>query len=247
MNSNKTNTYLYPSTKALGLLFILVSCVITPGYKYQLAVFGSLFIVALIYNVLKSFTQSIAKSIVVIVFSIFVLQSIFFPGDNVLFTIGFLKIKYDGVVASVLLGSRILAIGSAIILYFKITPTKDIAYALYESGTPKKAVFIFLQTLNMIPELKANMTTIMEAQSSRGIETEGNVIVRLKTIIPLLTPLVLASVESTEERVLTLEARAFTSETVRTSIYILEKQTIDTVLSVVLIVMTIIAIMMGVL
>lgn len=247
MNINKTNTYLYPSTKAWGLLFIIVSCVITPGYKYQLVVFGSLFFVALIYKVLKSFTQSILKSIVVIVFSIFILQSVFFPGDNVLFTIGFLKIKYDGVVASVLLGSRILAIGSAIILYFKITPNKDIAYALYKSGMPKKAVFIFLQTLNMIPELKANMKTIMEAQSSRGIETEGNIIVRLKTIIPLLTPLVLASVESTEERVLTLEARAFTSENPRTSIYILEKTKLDIVISTMFIVVTAIVIMIGVL
>ncbi len=237
MNKFQSNTYLYPSTKVLALLFVIISCIITPGYKYQLIVFGSLFIIAKIYNVLKTFTNSILKSIVVIVFSIFILQSIFFPGDNVLYTIGFIKIKYDGFVSSVLLGSKILAIGSAIILFFEITPTRDIAFSLYQSGVSKKMVFIFLSTLNMIPELKANMKVIMEAQSSRGVETEGNVFIRLKTIIPLLTPLVLASVESTEERVLTLEARAFSSDNNRTSIYVLEKTKYDTLLSIIFILM----------
>ncbi len=49
----------------------------------------------------------------------------------------------------------------------------------------------------------------MESQSARGIETEGNVLVRSKAFLPVLGPVILSSIAATEERTITMETRAF--------------------------------------
>ncbi len=45
--------------------------------------------------------------------------------------------------------------------------------------------------------------TINEAQRARGIETEGSLLIRARAFLPMLGPLVLTSIQQTEERVLT--------------------------------------------
>lgn len=74
--------------------------------------------------------------------------------------------------------------------------------------------------------------TITDAQKSRGIETEGGLITRMKAFIPMLGPLVLSSIQQTEERVLALESRAFSAKGKKTSVYVLNKTALDIVLEV---------------
>lgn len=61
--------------------------------------------------------------------------------------------------------------------------------------------------------------TISGAQRARGIETEGSVLVRMKAFIPMMGPLVLTSIQQTDERVLTLEARGFSAPIRKTAYY----------------------------
>jgi len=61
----------------------------------------------------------------------------------------------------------------------------------------------------MIPEMKKQANIIMNSQKSRGVETEGNILVRAKALIPVFIPLVLSSIVNTEEKAITLEARGF--------------------------------------
>lgn len=75
--------------------------------------------------------------------------------------------------------------------------------------------------------------TITDAQKSRGIETEGSLWIRMKAFVPMMGPLVLSSIQQTEERVLALESRAFSAKGKKTSIYVLDKSIFDKVLKVV--------------
>lgn len=68
----------------------------------------------------------------------------------------------------------------------------------------------------------------MNAQKARGVETEGNIIVRAKVFIPTIIPLVLSSIAGTEERALTLEARGFSSKIKPTHLEDIEKTPADT-------------------
>lgn len=54
----------------------------------------------------------------------------------------------------------------------------------------------------------------------------------MKAFIPMLGPLVLSSIQQTEERVLALESRAFSAKGKKTSVYVLNKTALDIVLEV---------------
>ncbi len=86
-----------------------------------------------------------------------------------------------------------------------------------------KAAYVFTSTLQMIDILSENSKTIMNAQKARGVETEGNMIVRAKAFFPSLVPLILGAVIGSEERVLTLEARGFSMQGEKTHLFNLEK------------------------
>ncbi len=227
----KNQKSLYPTTKLWMLLFMFITIALIPGYKYQYVILPVVLILALCCRVIKQVTINFLRSTFILCIVIFLMQGIFYPGETVLFSIGFIDVYQEGIMMSLALTSKIVAISSLIILFFATTKVKDIVFSFEKMGLNPKATYVILSTLQIIPALSAKSETIMEAQSSRGLETEGNIIVRLKTLLPVFTPLVLSSLEATEERVLTLEARAFSSTAKRTQIYNIEKRVIDYVLA----------------
>ena len=80
-----------------------------------------------------------------------------------------------------------------------------------------------MSSLRMIEVLGKNSKTIMNAQRARGVETEGNVFVRMRAFFPSIVPLVLSAVTNTEERVLTLESKGFDTNCAKTRIFEVEK------------------------
>lgn len=227
---------LYPTTKFWMLLFMFVTIALVPGYKYQYAILPLVLVLALMNGVIKQVTINFLRTTFILCVVIFLMQGIFYPGETIFLSLGPVEIYQEGIMVSLALTSKIIAISSLIILLFATTKVKDIVFSLEKMGLSPKATYVVLSTLQIIPALSAKSVTIMEAQSSRGMETEGNILVRLKTLLPVFTPLVLSSLEATEERVLTLEARAFSSTAKRTQIYTISKRPIDYILVVISIV-----------
>ena len=58
-------------------------------------------------------------------------------------------------------------------------------------------------------QLKQQLAAIKEAQSASGVSFDGTLIQRLKTIVPLLSPLLLQSLNDLTTRSSALDARAF--------------------------------------
>ena len=71
--------------------------------------------------------------------------------------------------------------------------------------------FVILSSFQTITDLGQNAKIIMESQKARGIETEGNVLQRAKAYIPVMGPLVLNAISSTEEKSIAMDARAFSA------------------------------------
>ena len=80
--------------------------------------------------------------------------------------------------------------------------------------------FVILSAFQSISDLGVNAKVIMESQKARGIETEGNVIRRIKAYIPVMGPLVLNAISSVEEKSIAMDARAFSAAGTHT--YLLE-------------------------
>lgn len=227
---------LYPSTKFLFLMILIILSIFVPGYKFQYLVFPFMIIVSLCSNKIKEFMSIFFKSIFIIILFLFLIQAFIVPNGDQIPLMGFIHYSNMGLNDSLNITSKVIAISSGIIWFFQVTSIKDIIFALEKIGTPRKVTFVISSTIQLVPQMTELSKTITDAQKSRGIETEGNIFVRIKAFIPMIGPLVLSSIQQTEERVLALESRAFSSKVRKTSIYKIEKSKLDYILDILLIV-----------
>lgn len=98
------------------------------------------------------------------------------------------------------MSSVILSIAGGLLLFTETTQVQDLMAVLGKMGLSSNVVYMVVASFRSINELSDKMGQILEAQSSRGIETEGNLFVRLKAILPMLITLLLSSMVSAEEK-----------------------------------------------
>lgn len=219
--------YLYPSSKFCIVILITLLSMFIPGYFWQYLVFPLVLILTLFSKNTKEFLATFFKAIVILVLFIFIIQVFIVTNEDSITLWKFIKYSDEGLNMSLEMTSKIVAISSIIIYFFQVTSTKDIIYALEKSGSPKKVTFVIASTIQLIPQMSALSKTIMEAQQSRGISVDGSIWKRMTSFIPMIGPLVLSSIQQTEERVLALESRGFSSTSKKTSIYQFSKSKID--------------------
>ena len=201
---------LYPITKLFICLALLFSLFIISSYIYNYCMAIICGMIAVGFGIsLKTYAKRIFFSLFWLLIAIFIIQSVFLPSGEVLLKVGIISVYKEGLFKAIILTSRITAFVSILTLLILITPAKDFTIALEKKGLNPKAAFILLLSLQMIPEMKKQANIIMNSQKSRGVETEGNILVRAKALIPVFIPLVLSSIVNTEEKAITLEARGF--------------------------------------
>lgn len=232
---NYYNEKLYPSTKLLlGIVLSLTSFLIPlNGAGYIIMLFCIL--LSLITGVFKEYISQFIKVILPIIIILFIFQLIIVSGEEVLFSIGFISITREAVDAAIAYSSNIGAIATSITLVFQMTSTNLIIKSLENTNLPKNAVFVISSTLQFLPQAKEQSNTIKEAQQSRGLETEGSIVTKIKSFVPMIIPLALSTISSNEERVLTLESRGFSSDKKRTGLYRSKKTQLDNYVQILLI------------
>ena len=225
---------LYPLTKLFLSLTLILSAFIVPSYIYGYSMIIICGIIVSLENKSKVYCKRIFFSLFWLFTAIFIIQSIFLPSDEVWMKFGFISIYKEGVMKAVNLTSKLTAVVSALTMLTLITPVKTFTLALEKKGLNPKAAFILMLTLQMIPEMKKQANVIMDSQKARGVETEGNVFVRAKALIPVFIPLVLSSIANTEERAIMLEARGFSIGEKRTILYDIEETKNDKIMKIML-------------
>ncbi|MDO5088514.1 MAG: energy-coupling factor transporter transmembrane component T [Leptotrichiaceae bacterium] len=233
---------LYPTTKLLLTFTLIVSVFIIPGYIYSYSMFLICGIIAYFCGKLKEYMKQVFKSLVLLFIIIFIIQGVLIPKGEVWFKLGFISIYREGIMKGLNLTSKITAFVSAFTMFFQITPIKDFVISLEKAGLNSKAAYVVMLTLQIIPEMMKRTNVIMESQRARGVETESNVFVRAKAFIPVFFPLILSSIENTEERAITLEARGFSSGVRKTRLYDIEKPPYDLLFRILLIIFIILCI-----
>lgn len=227
---------LYPTTKAWLTLAIILCAMFFKGFYFQYAIFIVFAVISLFSGVLSHYLSLFFKSIFVICLFIFIMQVFLVYHDKIIWSWGILHASNTGLQTSLLMTSKIVAIGSVLIWFFQATQVKDITKAMQLAGWNKKLIFVILSTMQLIPQMQALTKTISDAQESRGVETQGGLWTRIKSFIPMLGPVVLTSIEQNEERVLTLQSRSFSSKQRPSLMYPIKKTKLDYLLTVVIII-----------
>ncbi len=108
--------------------------------------------------------------------------------------------------------SYIMGFSGALLIYFQTTEMRDLMLALENRGVTHMASYIMLSSMQSVIDMRKSAETILESQKSRGIETDGNLIVRMKAFFPTLGPILLSAMSGTEEKAIAMDARAFSHE-----------------------------------
>ena len=210
---------LHPITKSLLTLLLLVAGLILPGNwtSYFLVVFV-IFPLAWWGKIFAPFIRILRRISLPFILSVVIIQSLFWGEGTPIFEFWVFSPKVEGALFALFSVGRILLATSSFILFAMTTRPDTLMISLKQVGVPSSLAYIIVTTLQIIPRFQGKASTILDAQRSRGLETEGNLFVRSRAIVPIILPLVLGSLVEVEERAIAIEARGFNSHRKETAL-----------------------------
>lgn len=208
---------LHPLTKLVISLFLIVLAIVLPSMWTGYLVFLlGVVPLALWGGILRPLWSALWKIVLPFAISMFVIQGLFWTDGTPVATLGPLSLKAEGLVFATTITGRLLAIMGSFLLFSLGTPPDDLMISLEERGVPNSITYIILSTIQLVPGLQVRAGKIRDAQRARGLETEGNIFQRMRSMLPLVEPLVLGSIIDVDERAIALEARGFSSDIEKT-------------------------------
>lgn len=202
---------LNPLSKANILFVIAVSTVIINNYFYGFVLAGIYLIIAAMAKHGKRFFSLYIKFTLFFISFLFLMRACFTDGKQLIYKFYGIHITVEGIELGLKSASLVLGICGAIMLFVQITPMHELMYALEKKGMSHTVSYVILSSFQTIKDLGINTKVIMESQKARGIETEGSVFRRVKAFIPVIGPLILNAMTGTEEKIIAMDARAFSA------------------------------------
>ena len=234
---------MHPYTK----LLYIVTAIIIPLIGGKLWLFPVMIVCSLCLlasgKVVKKAVPLVAFSFTLIVV-IFLIQGLF-NHDNVtvLFSVGIITFYKEGILFAVRIGCNILNMLLSFGIFVLTTSPQELVDELEKSGFSPKLGYVINSVFQILPQMMAAKDTITDAQRSRGMETEGNLMVRMKAFLPLISPVVMSSLINTRERAIALDVRGFGRKQQKTWLYDRPKYKWDPVIRVILVLSILITIL----
>ena len=167
-------------------------------------------------GVARSFLPYLLATALLLV-SIMLVNTFLYPdATDVLFRLGPFSATGTGLVAASQAALRVLAFAASVALFALTTRTDELVDDLERRGLGRRPAFIVTTAIGTVPRMAGRAREIVEAQRSRGLNTEGGVLARIRGLVPLAGPLVIGALTEVEHRAMALEARAFTAPGRRT-------------------------------
>lgn len=210
---------LNPTTKlTLALCLLMIGFALPNPWISYLLLLLVIIPVAIWGKVLRRLVQLVFNISWPLILSVSVIQTLFWGKGTPIFEIGPIVPKEEGAIFAFFSAGRILFIMADFILFSLATRPDTLMISLKQAGLPGGLAYIIVTTLQLVPRFVVKANTILDAQRSRGLETQGNMLVRARALIPLVLPLVIGSLLDVEERAIAIEARAFNSKHQETSL-----------------------------
>lgn len=213
------NTYLtrlHPFAK-LSYVLAAVSVPLITGALWMFFLFIAASLCLLISGRLVSRVFPLIACSFTIIVTVFLIHGLFHQANrNVLFVLGPLRFYREGLRYAAGIGLNIWNMLLAFAVFVLSTRPAMLVDDLEQIGFSPRFGYMISSVFQIIPQMAGTMSTIMDAQRSRGMETEGSLLVRAKAFIPLIAPVVSSSLINTRERAIALEVRGFGSREKKT-------------------------------
>lgn len=220
----------------IAILYIVIVFLSSNVISMALLLLSALAIILLSNIPVKIVLKSIKAIVFIVAFTAII--NVFWTAEgNLLLDLGFVQIYDKGVINAVFLIVRIfvLIIGSSVLLTYTTTPIA-LTDGIERLLSPFKKIglpvhdFAMIMTiaLRFIPTLMEEADKIMSAQKARGADfSNGTLIQRAKTLIPILIPLFSSSIRHALDLATAMECRCYKGGEGRTRMKILKCRASD--------------------
>lgn len=156
--------------------------------------------------------------------------NIFFMGNGTAVHLWIFSISIEGVVRSLQIVVRLIAIIIAANILITTTPPLMLTIGIDRLLMPLQKIGVPIQDFSMtltialrfVPVLLEETQKIMKAQAARGADfNTGNIIQRAKSFVPVLIPLFVSAFRRADELAVAMESRCYVSGKLRTSMRVL--------------------------
>lgn len=202
---------LNPLIKLLWAFVTCVACFISSSHLFLLGVLLMTILIAGISGVLGR-AMGVFKALLVLGLFLMLFQLLFTPHGRVYFYIlPGVPVTDLGLSFSFLLMLKMMAALSPLSLMLMLTPMNELLTAMtHNLRVPYRYAFVVVTALRFIPTFSQEMDQIMQAQRSRGHETDTrNPFKKVRVILPMCIPLLISSVRRVETMAISLETRGF--------------------------------------
>lgn len=198
-------------------IFMVSLFIINKFWPYSIVIISLLAIIKLSNIPFKYILKGLKPLRWIILFT-FVINIFFLPGENLIWSFGFLKVTQEGMSQAIFMAIRLtlLVLGTSMLTL--TTSPMDLTDGIERLLSPFNKVGLPVHELAMmmtialrfIPTLLDETDKIMKAQMSRGADFESkNLIDRAKNLVPLLVPLFVSAFRRAEELGTAMEARCY--------------------------------------
>ena len=207
---------LNPTTKLVVALTTALIAFTVRGWTVPVVALVLMLGLIVAAGVARSFLPYLLATAVLLV-SIMLVNTFLYPdATDVLFRVGPFNATGTGLVAASQAALRVLAFAASVALFALTTRTDELVDDLERRGLGRRPAFIVTTAIGTVPRMAERAREIVEAQRSRGLNTEGGFLARVRGLVPLAGPLVLSALTEVEHRAMALEARGFTAPGRRT-------------------------------
>ena len=142
------------------------------------------------------------------IISLFIIQGLFYPQNTTVFwKIGDLIFYQAGILYAAKLSSHLILLITLTFLYTTITPLEETLNFLQLKGLSRKHAYLLGAVFNILPSMLKNWHKIKQAQQARGLDLQGNILIRLQALLPSLLPLIITTLYAASQRTIALELK----------------------------------------
>jgi energy-coupling factor transport system permease protein len=117
------------------------------------------------------------------------------------------------------------------VVLISTTRNEELVMGMIKLGMPYRVGFAISTSLRLVPSIASSLLTITQAQRSRGLDLEsGSILERLRKFLPVLIPVFISTIRSTNIFSMALESRGFGARKDRTFFLKMEFSRADYVL-----------------
>jgi energy-coupling factor transport system permease protein len=212
LNNNSFIHRLDPRTKILVFLMSFVALLLFEDPLWMLPVAFLIFLQLFISGAVKNLRR-IRYILIVLTVSSMILWNFFSEGITPLFWVFEVESFYFSIARTLLM---VLMISAGMIL-ISTTRNEELILGMIRLGMPYRVGFAISTALRLVPTIASSTMTISQAQRSRGLNLDsGSVFDRIRKFLPLLVPVFISTIRSTNIFAMALESKGFGARDKRT-------------------------------